>query len=296
VRVEVRDARKRFGAIEALAGVSIDVPAGRKVALVGPNGSGKSTLSRAIMGMVAVEGRVLVDGRSPFEDRARVAFRVAYVPQTAPQLGATVGEVVRMVASVRGLDPEAIVETGRRLDLDVVAAANRPIRSLSGGMKQKLLVALAFSSGASLFVMDEPTASLDVQTREAFFRLFSERARDATLLLSSHRLEEVQHLVDEVVVLEAGHVTFDGPVGAFLDARARSVVEVFTKGGEPVPWLSERGFAEGAPGAWWRRVERVEKMALLGELAGRFSGTTVNVVVRDLEALDVPDAGPRKEA
>ncbi len=212
MRVELKDVTKRFGSVAALDGVHLDIASGERVALVGPNGSGKSTLVRALMGIVHCEGSVRLDGEDPFEHRTRLASHLAYVPQTAPQLGASVGEVVRAVAALRGLDESTIAGTAADLDLDLEALRRRPVRALSGGMKQKLLVSLALATPASLFIMDEPTASLDHDAREAFFRLFEKRAAGATLLLCSHRLDEVRRLVDRVVVLEDGRVTLDAPV------------------------------------------------------------------------------------
>lgn len=209
MRVELSEVRKSFDGVEALRGVSLTVAPGERVALVGPNGSGKSTLVRAVMGMLRCGGEVRLDGQDPFTHRARLAARMACVPQTAPQLGAAVGEVVRAVARLRGLDPVDIRSTSDRLELDLNAIARRPVRALSGGMKQKLLIALAFAAPVSLLIMDEPTASLDAHTRESFFSLFEERADDATLLLSSHRLDEVQRLVERVVGLDDGRVSSD---------------------------------------------------------------------------------------
>ena len=88
------------------------------------------------------------------------------------------------------------------------------MRALSGGMKQKLLISLALAAPVSLLILDEPTASLDHAAREAFFRLFDKKAGGATLLLSSHRLDEVRRLVDRVLVLEEGHIALDAPVTA----------------------------------------------------------------------------------
>jgi len=214
MRIELNDLTKRFGAVQALAGVTLDVASGERVALVGPNGSGKSTLLRAVMGMLRCEGTVRLDGRDPFEHLTRLASHVAYVPQIAPRLGATVGEVARAVAAVRGLDLRAIRDTAHEIHLDLDALRRRPVRALSGGMKQKLLIALALAAPVSLLIMDEPTASLDGDAREAFFRLFAERAAGATLLLSSHRLDEVRRLVRRVVVLEGGRTIRDTPVDA----------------------------------------------------------------------------------
>ena len=108
MRIEVRDARKRFGAVAALDGVSFVVEPGQRLAIVGPNGSGKSTLNRVLMGLIGCRGEVRIDGRCPFRERVAVAQRMAYVPQAAPQLAAPVAEVVGAIARVRALAPAAV--------------------------------------------------------------------------------------------------------------------------------------------------------------------------------------------
>jgi ABC-2 type transport system ATP-binding protein len=214
MRVELKDVSKHFGGVPALTGISLEIASGERVALVGPNGSGKSTLVRAVMGMLRCEGSVRVDGEDPFAHRTRLASRLAYVPQTAPQLGATVGEVARAVTALRGLDMAEMYETAHAIDLDLRALRRRPVRELSGGMRQKLLISLALATPASLLIMDEPTASLDHEGRDAFYRVFHERAAGATLLLCSHRLDDLRRLVDRVVVMEGGRVVRDAPVTA----------------------------------------------------------------------------------
>jgi ABC-type hemin transport system ATPase subunit len=146
MHLSISDARKSFGRVQALRGVDLDIPSGGRVALVGPNGSGKSTLIRALLGLVECEGRVRLDGRSPWEDRVALARRLAYVPQLAPSLGATVAEVVALVTATRGLSAGAVARVAAELELDVAEVARRPFRNLSGGMKQKLLLALALAA------------------------------------------------------------------------------------------------------------------------------------------------------
>ena len=216
MEIELRNVGKRFGRMRALAGVDFHVPAGRKVALIGPNGSGKSTLIRVIMGLLGCEGEVLLDGKAPFVDRIAVAKRLAYVPQLPPQLAAPVGELVSMVALTRGIDPERIEAMAGRLALDLRAIAGRRFRDLSGGMKQKLLLALAFAADASLLILDEPTASLDANARDRFYQLVSELPEGVTVLLCSHRAEELDRLADHVLALDEGRVAFDGVAGAYL--------------------------------------------------------------------------------
>src|SRR5262245_34005352 len=119
MRIELDHVSKRFGAVTALDDVCVDLPAGRRVALIGPNGSGKSTMTRAIMGLIAHGGAVRLDGRPPFHRRAELAARLAYVPQVAPHMAATVGEIAATVASLRGLAPAAVAEVAGELGVDL---------------------------------------------------------------------------------------------------------------------------------------------------------------------------------
>ncbi|MHB1557509.1 MAG: ATP-binding cassette domain-containing protein [Isosphaeraceae bacterium] len=285
MNLDVRDVRKSYGGVQALAGVSLHVPSGTKAALIGPNGSGKSTLIRVLMGLVAYRGEVRLDGLSPFRDRVALARRMAYVPQVAPQMKASVDEVVRMVCQVRGLERRTIAEVAADFELNLDEVARRPVHGLSGGMKQKLLVALALAARAELLILDEPTASLDARNRARFFRRIGEQ-HGATVLLCSHRLEEVEHMVDQVIELKNGLVAFDGPVAAFLGARSMSVLEVQAVNGHHADWLCEQGFHRGTRGVWFKTVSRIDKMSLLGQLAERLDGTVSNVVARDLETID----------
>jgi len=206
VRIELEDVSKRFDGAPVLDHVSLTVGAGDRVGLAGPNGSGKSTLVRAVMGLVRCEGALRIDGRDPFAHRAELAAHMAYVPQVAPQFAASVAEVVRVIADLRQVDAGAIREVAGALDLDLDAVGRRPVRALSGGMKQKLLIALALAAPVSLLVLDEPTASLDSRARESFFELIEGRLQGTTLLFSSHRPDDVRRLVDRVIVLEDGQV------------------------------------------------------------------------------------------
>ncbi len=209
MRIELVDVRKRFGSHEVLRGLRLSVPSGARVALAGPNGSGKSTLLRGLMGMLRLEGTIALDGRSPFAEREQVASRLAYVPQGPPQLGATVREVVRVAAELRGLAARDLELTAANMELDLRALADKSFRSLSGGMKQKLLIALAFAGRASLYILDEPTASLDAHARTCFEHLLARLPNDATVLLCSHRLEDVAHFAERALVLSDGRIVSD---------------------------------------------------------------------------------------
>jgi len=263
MRVEVQRLTRHFGAVTALDDVAFELPPGRRVALVGPNGSGKSTLNRVLVGLIGYEGHVSLDGHSPRARGREVASRVAYLPQVAPLLGAPVRELVRAITALRETPVQAVAARAADLGLDLESLAPRPLRALSGGMRQKLLLALALASPVSLLVLDEPTGSLDPATRQRFFETFNRAVGDATVVLCSHRLEDVRALVDHVLVLEDGRLVHDGPADAFLEACAAHVLQVRVEGAPAERWLSDEGFRPGAPGWWSRTAAPAKKRELV---------------------------------
>lgn len=208
MRIELSDVHKRYGDISALRGVTLTVPSGRRVALVGPNGSGKSTLIRAIMGMLRIRGKIRLDGEQP--GNVELARKIAYVPQNSPLLNVTVEDLIRFTELIRDLQAGSVKGVAARLNLEAAVIARQPVRSLSGGMRQKLMLALAFAAPASLLILDEPTASLDEEARNRFLELYGEVAADTTVLVSTHRPEEVRLLAEHIVLLEDGQVACQG--------------------------------------------------------------------------------------
>lgn len=283
----MRGLAKRFGRVEALRELSFDVAAGQRVAVVGPNGSGKSTLNRVLLGLLAYQGEVRIGGRDAFAERAAIAGRIAYVPQLAPALAVPVGEWCAAVSRLRGLGEGAIARMAERLGLPLAEVAARPFRALSGGTRQKLLVALALAAEPSLLILDEPTGSLDPESRARVLALVDELPRDTTVLLCSHRLSEIRQLVDEVIALADGAIASRGPVRTYLDGAVRSVIEVAAEGGAAA-WLFERGFHRGAGGWFVRTVAREEKLALLAELPESLGADLRDVCVHDGEAIPPP--------
>jgi len=193
---------------------------------------------------------------------------------------------VRAICALRGLEQREVAASAARLELDLGDLLARPLRGLSGGTKQKLLLALAFAAPAELLVLDEPTASLDARARAAFFARCAELPRETSLLLCSHRLEEIHHLVDHVLALEEGRLVHDGPADAFLAARSVSVLSCLVSDGDE-SWLRAHGFAPGAPGWWARTVRRPEKLDLLSSTFGALAGRLRDLQVRELDALEV---------
>jgi len=293
MKLELVKAEKSFGKVAALRPIDLSVPAGAKVALIGPNGSGKTTLIRVLLGLVRYRGEVLVDG-APVR-RSELAPRIAYVPQIAPQMAASCSDLVRAITELRGLDVREVRTIADHLDLSLGELAGRPFRSLSGGSKQKLLIALALAARPELLILDEPTASLDAEARGRFFELQRELARDATLILCSHRLEELRSLVDHVVALDEGRLVYDGEATRYLAQRVGSMLELRVT--VPAhPWLVEQAFTPGADGWWSRSVDRATKLALVPAALRALGEDLVDLVVRDVDLVELRGGGHRVHA
>ncbi|MBK8097323.1 MAG: ABC transporter ATP-binding protein [Planctomycetes bacterium] len=294
MRVELRSLGKRFGKVVALRDVVLDLPAGGRTALIGPNGSGKSTLVRLLMGMLDGDGDVVVDGTAVGMDRRALAPKVAYVPQIAPRLAAPVRDVVRAAAGLRGRTFAQVAELAAALHLDLQGVARQPFRTLSGGQRQKVLAALALSSGAEFLLLDEPTASMDPRSRLEFFRLVEALPASTSVLLCSHRLDEIRRLVDRVVVLAEGVITWQGTADAWLQEHAEATIEVRTDSDVASAWLQARGFLPGATG-WWNKALPVHERAhLLAEIGRNLNGQVRDLMARDSERV-APEATERGE-
>jgi len=207
--IQIRDLCKRFKGQMVLDHVSLDLAATQRVALVGANGAGKTTLVRCLLGQYRCEGEVLLAGLAPRVHRVEVLSRVSFVPQLPPALRMPVGAFLRFAADLSGCATEPIEAVAERLGLELAPLLRRPFVKLSGGQKQKLLIAVALGRRTELLLMDEPAANLDPPARKVFFELLDERRGHATMLISSHRLEDVASLVQRVVEMDLGRVTLD---------------------------------------------------------------------------------------
>jgi ABC-2 type transport system ATP-binding protein len=207
--IEIRDVQKRFGAVQALAGIDLDVSQGEFFGLLGPNGAGKTTLISILAGLVRADrGKVRVLGHDVREDYRAARRSLGVVPQELvfdPFF--TVRETLRIQSGyfgIRGNDAW-IEEVMGRLDLASKADAN--MRSLSGGMKRRVLVAQALVHKPPVIVLDEPTAGVDVGLRQGLWQFIRELNRDGhTIVLTTHYLEEAELLCQRIGMLKQGRV------------------------------------------------------------------------------------------
>jgi ABC-type multidrug transport system ATPase subunit len=201
--IEARQLTKYFGKFPALSEVSFDVGAGQSAALWGPNGAGKTTIMRCLLGLAKYTGTVRIEGLDPRSDGQRARSAIGYVPQELPVQPLTVGEMVTYIAKLKRADVEDSLE--RLVILGIQDQINKEIGALSGGMRQRLALALALIGKPSILLLDEPTANLDAAGRADLLQLLRElKAGGMTLMFSSHRPEDVLALADRILLLDGG--------------------------------------------------------------------------------------------
>ncbi|MDR7415461.1 MAG: ABC transporter ATP-binding protein [Armatimonadota bacterium] len=253
----------RFGDRLVLRGVTLEVSAGQRVAVVGPNGAGKTTLLRCMLDLVPYEGTVTVGGFEARREGTRARALVGYVPQLPafpPHL--TAAEVVALVQELRGEtpDPWSLLE-----QVGLREHGRKPAGQLSGGMLRRLGLAVALVGDPPVLVLDEPTSYLD-REGEAWLAGWLREATGKTVVVASHQLRRLERLVDRVVALEAGEVVAD--VTAETLQRLHWV-EVVVQGPHPVPLPAGVEVLASRNGAVHLRVPDALLLELLKALEGR---------------------------
>src|SRR5437773_11838603 len=221
--VEIVNVARRFGAVQALAGVDLSVEPGEFFGLLGPNGAGKTTLISILAGLThadAGEARVL--GHDVVTDYRNTRRLLGVVPQELvfdPFF--TVRETLKIQSGYFGIrDNDAWIDEVMH-HLDLTAKANANMRALSGGMKRRVLVAQALVHKPPVIVLDEPTAGVDVELRQGLWQFVRRLNREGhTIVLTTHYLEEAELHCNRIAMLKAGRV-------AALDSP-RNLLETFS--------------------------------------------------------------------
>ena len=251
--VEVRQVEKRFGAVRALAGLSLAVEQGEFFALLGPNGAGKTTLITALGGLTRPDaGSLAVMGHDVARDFRAARRAVGIVPQEIvfdPFF--TVRETLEFQSGYFGLRRNGawIDELLERLALASKADAN--MRALSGGMKRRVMVAQALVHRPPVIVLDEPTAGVDVELRQTLWRFIRGLNESGhTILLTTHYLEEAQQLCSRIAMMKEGRIVALGSTAQLLASFSERVLRLKLDGAALPPALAASASAE--PGGWWR--------------------------------------------
>jgi ABC-2 type transport system ATP-binding protein len=251
--VEARAVHKRYGAVRALGGVSLEVEEGEFFALLGPNGAGKTTLISALGGLAIPDaGTLAVMGHDVSRDFRAARRAVGIVPQEIvfdPFF--TVRETLEIQSGYFGLRRNGrwIDELLSRLALAPKADAN--MRSLSGGMKRRVMVAQALVHRPPVIVLDEPTAGVDVELRQALWSFVrSLNAAGHTIVLTTHYLEEAQQLCSRIAMMRDGRIVALDSTSNLLASFSQRVLRVKLEGCEMPATLASQATREG--GDWWR--------------------------------------------
>lgn len=213
--IKLRDLFKSYGPVMALNGLNLEVPKGSLYGLLGPNGAGKSTALRIICTLLSPDsGHVEVGGHNVLFEEKETRRRLGYVAQdVAIDKILTGRELLQLQGDLYHLDKKykrkRIEELIERLDMH--EWIDRRCGSFSGGMKRRLDLSSGLLHEPELLILDEPTVGLDIESRSVIWGLLKElRNKETTILLSSHYLEEVDELADEMAIIDKGKVIASG--------------------------------------------------------------------------------------
>lgn len=211
--IKIKNLTKTFGTQNSLDNISLELNKEDRVIIMGQNGAGKTTLIRSILGQyIPTNGEIEVAGFNPFKNRVDTISKIGFVPQLPPPIKLTVEELINFAVKSSNIDKDEIVELCSKMDLDIKSHFKKIFFKLSGGMKQKLLIAIAIAKKPEIFIFDEPTANLDPKARDDFYRLLKQNEDDKILLFVTHRLDEVKDIVNRQVYMDLGKIISDEKV------------------------------------------------------------------------------------
>jgi ABC-2 type transport system ATP-binding protein len=293
--IEASGLVKRFGKVEALAGLDLVAPSGQVVAVLGPNGAGKTTFVRTLSTLTAPDaGTLRVAGIDAVRHPERVRRVIGLAGQFAAVEESMTGrENVQMIARLYG-QTRRLARRNTELILDRLGlndAADRLVRTYSGGMRRRLDLGASLVGAPRLLLLDEPTTGLDPRSRnELWDAIRAMVAMGTDVLLTTQYLDEADHLAQRVVIIDKGRVVAEGSPSELKSRAGRDLVEVHTHRRDDLPRLAaalERLGVE-AP-----RVDEVTSRVTVPVTDGR---AAISAAVRALDDLDVEvdDIGLRR--
>jgi ABC-2 type transport system ATP-binding protein len=234
--VQARGLTKHFGRILALDRLDLTVPQGSIFGLLGPNGAGKTTAIRILTGLARPsDGSASVNGVMVGLDRPELRRGIGYLDQDPRFYGWMRGhELLELVGRLHGLDGADLHgRVSEMLELTgLTGAAGRRIGGYSGGMRQRLGIAQAMLHRPRVLILDEPVSSLDPEGRRDLLELISSMRGDATVLISTHVLSDVERICDRVAILHRGRMVTEGLLGDLLAAHARPIYRLVPATGQ----------------------------------------------------------------
>jgi daunorubicin resistance ABC transporter ATP-binding subunit len=284
--IRVEGLAKHYGDVAALSGIDFEVPAGTVFGLLGPNGAGKTTAVRILATVLRPDGgHAEVMGHDVVKEAATVRFLIGLAGQSAAVDANLTGRenlsLIGVLAQMRGREvgPRA-AELLERFDL--AAAADRTVKTYSGGMRRRLDVAAALVSRPPVLFLDEPTTGLDIQSRMELWNVIRELIGDGhSVLLTTQYLEEADRLANRVAVVDGGRVVANDTTAALKARLGDTVIEIT---------MPDEGAAIKAAQLLSRlATDAVEREGSLLRLA---SGQATRLVMQALRELDDHDLAP----
>ncbi|WP_419763912.1 MAG: ABC transporter ATP-binding protein [Arcobacter sp.] len=208
--IKIKNLTKKFGNTLSLDNISLELKINDHVALMGPNGAGKTTLIRLLLGYYhANSGDILINDLNPIKDRINILKKVSFVPQLPPPIKLSINELLHYICTSTNINKELIYHYCKEMELEINPILNKSFFKLSGGMKQKLLIAVSLAKNSEIMVYDEPTANLDPKARDNFYRLLKQNDKEKIMLFVTHRLEEVKNITNRQIYFDLGKVISD---------------------------------------------------------------------------------------
>jgi len=204
--INIQNVQKSYGDTKALDSVSLSIPAGRIVGLVGPNGAGKTTLLRALTGLISYHGDIAVLGMEPNAGRAKLMERTGVIHDVSvlpPWM-----KVKQLIAFHEAMQPNFDPEKCQQFLEKTSIKQHRKIKHLSKGMKTQLHLALMLATKSDVLILDEPTHGLDILFRKQFYNSVLEDYFDQekSIIVSTHQIEEVEHILSDVIFIKDGRI------------------------------------------------------------------------------------------
>ena len=207
--IRIENISKKFKKLQALDQISMQLESGKVISLIGPNGSGKTTLIKCILGMVKpAKGKIYVHEMKINGDPS-YRERIGYMPQIGryPD-NMKVGQLFTMMKHIRNAS-ENDLDTDLIIKFNLISIFDKPMRTLSGGTRQKVSAALAFYFSSDILILDEPTVGLDLLSSEILKeKIISEKKKNKLILITSHILSDLDDLATDIIYLQEGRLQF----------------------------------------------------------------------------------------
>jgi len=222
--IEANGLRKTFGSTVALDGIDLRIDDGSIVGLIGPNGAGKTTALNAILGLTPFEGQLRVLGRNPWEERDVLMRDVSFIADVAV-LPRWI-KVSQLLEYMTGVHPRFDRAKAEGFLSKGAIQCDRKVRELSKGMVAQLHLALVMAIDARLLVLDEPTLGLDILYRKQFYEslLNDYYDQNRTIVVTTHQVEEIQHVITDLMFIDAGRIVFRCSMDEFESRYAELAV------------------------------------------------------------------------